>query len=152
MLPVGIIKIPFRSVFYGKKVISKKFCFWRAPIAHSARQFENNFIRKKPFFRKKIEISKVRARCAIGARQSILNFYIVYLPCKTRRKGFMVIFSESMFFWRFLDPSQKTLEKCYFRPKKPIFSKKIWNFKSARAVRDRCAPIHIRFLHSLFAM
>ncbi len=107
MLPVGIIKIPFRSVFYGKKVISKKNCFWRAPIAHSARQFENNFIRKKPFFRKQIEISKVRARCAIGARQSILNFYIVYLPCKTRRKGFMVILSESMFFLTFFGPLPK---------------------------------------------
>ncbi len=107
MLPVGIIKIPFRSVFYGKKVISKKFCFWRAPIAHSARQFENNFIRKKPFFRKKVEILKVRARCAIGARHSIFHFRDF-----TGRflEGFMEIFSESIFFDVFWTPPKRRLK------------------------------------------
>ena len=94
-----------------------KVCFFWRFLDPPKRRLKSAILGlKNPFFRKIFEISKVRAWCVIGARQFIFNFYIVYLPCKTRRKGFMVIFSESMFFWRFLDPSQKTLEKCYFRP------------------------------------
>ncbi len=107
MLPVGIIKNPFRSVFYGENHRHKKF-FFGAHLSRTARTHLKLILSEKThFFEKKLKFQK----CAIGARKSIFHFYIVYWICNTFLKGSIVICSESMFF----DPSQMSLEKCYFR-------------------------------------